>query len=167
MRRITQRFDTEPLAAAFEFLPRGLADRLEGVHFFAGTDPLFAGLHMTASTDDGRSYRDTAHVLYPARLKRPAADRFTTVAIPAWTGPAWWWPAMVVHELGHVLDWQLSFTHHAEPVTSYARTNRQEAFAEAFAAWVLPFGHGYGDAKDRLYDTDRRTVALFDGLAVT
>jgi hypothetical protein len=167
MQRICHQVDAEVIAAAFAFLPTPLAGRLEGVHFLTGVDPLFAGLHVEEIAEDGRSYRDTAHVVYPFHLRRPAADRVTTVVIPTWDGPTWWWPAKVIHELGHVLDWQLGFIHHAALVTSYAKRNRREAFAEAFAAWALPFGHGYGDAKDQLYDTDRGMVALFDTLAVS
>lgn len=166
MQRIRRQVDAEIIGHAFDLLPAPLAYRLERTHFFTGTDPIFAGLHNTEQANSGRSYRQTAHVMWPFHFDRPAADRHTTVVIPRWEGSRWWWPATVVHELGHALDWQLGFTHHAKPVNEYAHTNRYEAFAVAFAAWVMPFGYGHGEAKDRLYDTDRATVALFDRLAV-
>jgi hypothetical protein len=50
-----------------------------------------------------------------------------------------------VHELGHVLDESLGFTVAAEPVTWYTRDNRAEAFAKAFASWLIP---GYADRPD-------------------
>lgn len=165
MQRIRHQADAEIIAHATSLLHPQLAHRLEHTHFFTGTDPIFAGLHTDTKIVDGRSYREIAQTLWPFHLHRPAADRWTTVVIPQWQGSRWWWPATVVHELGHVLDWQLGFTHHAEPVTDYATRNRYEAFAVAFAAWVLPFGYGHGDAKDRLYEADRRTVALFEELA--
>lgn len=52
---------------------------------------------------------------------------------------------VLVHELGHVLDETLGFTTHADPVSWYARGDRQEAFAEAFTAWLIP---GYADRPD-------------------
>lgn len=47
---------------------------------------------------------------------------------------------VVVHELGHMLDWQLGRTHMAVPVTEYAATDRSEAFAEALVAKVFVYG---------------------------
>ena len=166
MQRIRRHRDAELIGHAYSLLPPRLAQRLEHTHFLTGVDPNFTGLHHDERTVDGRYYRDTAHVVYPFhQWHRPAAERVTTVVIPHWTRRLqWWMPASVVHELGHVLDWQLGFTHHAQPVSEYAHTDRMEAFAEAFAAWALPFGYDYGEQKDRLYDTDRATIALLEGL---
>jgi hypothetical protein len=128
--------------------------------FLCGTDPVFAGLHGYINGADGRPYAETPHVahdFHQTGLSR--ARRHTTVVLPK--VPA---IATVVHELGHVLDEALNFEHVAEPVSSYARNSRHEAFAEAFAAWVLPFGHGYGAAKDALHETDPATVALLSAL---
>jgi hypothetical protein len=165
MHRIHSQYDAEVIAHAFQLLPPAIASRLESVHFLTGTDPLFAGLSSWEDTADGRSYRQVAHVMYPFHIGRPAAERQTTVVIPEWSWSWWQRPVAVIHEFGHVLHWQLGFDHDAVPVTRYAQANRREAFAEAFAAWTLPFGYSYGAAKDRLYDTDRATVALFDRLA--
>jgi hypothetical protein len=150
------------IEAAYELIPQSL-HRLIRPHFLCGNDPLFAGLHRFESASYNRSYRNTAHVTYDFHqegLRR--MHRRTTVVLPE--EPKRVRMSDLVHELGHVLDEALGFEHAALPVTSYAKDNRYEAFAEAFAAWVMPFGHGYGAAKDALYDTDRATVALFEGL---
>jgi hypothetical protein len=151
------------IEAAYEMVPAGM-HRLIRPHFLCGVDPVFVGLHCYEDASFGRSYRSTAHVAYEFHQPGMArAHRRTTVVLPE--RPEALWVRTVVHELGHVLDASLGFVHMAVPVGAYAGTNRYEAFAEAFAAWALPAGHGYGLLKDRLYGTDRATVALFDDLA--
>jgi len=61
-----------------------------------------------------------------------------------------------IHELGHVFDEVLDWSHNADPVTNYAETNDAEAFAEAFTSWLIP---GYAKRPDD------RTFALFTELA--
>lgn len=63
----------------------------------------------------------------------PRDRRVTTVVLP--TNEAFD-PEVIVHELGHVLHEQLRFEPHAAAVTPYAKTDRWEAFAEAFRLWV-------------------------------
>jgi hypothetical protein len=70
----------------------------------------------------------------------PADRRRTTIVLPT---PHY--PISIVHELGHVLDEALNFDHEATPVTAYAKTDRYEAFAEAFTSWLY---WGYGDEPD-------------------
>jgi hypothetical protein len=146
------------IEAAYRLIPSTMHDLIRP-HFLCGTDPVFAGLHDYLDIVDGRSYRDTAHVAWEFQQRLPRAHRRTTLVLP--TSPSM--PVMV-HELGHVLDERLGFEPEAMSVTWYGQTNRYEAFAEAFTAWVLPYGHGYGEAKDLLHEQDARTVALFEGL---
>jgi len=141
----------ETIAAALELYPPGLRELVADVDFLTGTDPLFAGLHDYADTDDGRSYRSTAHVAYPWHVLGPRARRRTTVVLPTPSSLR-----TVVHELGHVLDWQLAFSHAAAPVSWYAGTNRCEAMAEAVTSWLIP---GYARRPDEA------TIALLEDLA--
>jgi hypothetical protein len=150
---------SELIEAAYRLVPRRLHDLIRP-HFLTGVDPVFAGLHGYQRASYGRSYRSIPHVAYGWHQRLLAAQRHTTVVLPSLARVS-----IVVHELGHVLHERLGFEPEPEPVTWYGQTDTGEAFAEAFAAWALPFGHGYGAAKDQLYERDRPTVALFDGLA--
>jgi hypothetical protein len=160
MTRIRTQRDAEPIAHALTILPSGIRARLAHVQFVAGVDPIFTGLHNYATTTDGRSYGDTAHVAYPFHLTHlPRAQRITTVVLPAPEEP---W--IVVHELGHALDDSIGFDRHeVQPVTDYAKTDRWEAFAEAFTAWLCP--DIYATAQDLLAQ-DKATLSLFEELAV-
>lgn len=142
------------IGEAFNRLPGRLTELLGHVRFVCGVDPLFAGLHSIENTDDGRSYRGTAHCCYPFHLIGPADRRVTTIVMP--TAPD---PSTVVHELGHALHEVVGFSYQAAPVTKYAKTNRYEAFAEALVAWT----HWYGE-RDAA-ESDIRTLALFEELA--
>lgn len=140
MLRINGSGHRDSIAAALELLPDWLADDLRGTHFLCGADPVFVGLHNFQDTQDGRAYRDAAHVAYSFHQPwRPASDRITTVVLPIVEEP---W--VVVHELGHVLDGLLVRDGHRswcptpEPVSWYAATNRWEAFAEAFTMAHIP-----------------------------
>lgn len=132
--RVTQRH-AEAVAEALTYIPPRLRP-LVGCDVFCG-DPIFAGLHDTVDIADGRSYRDQAHVCYPHHV----ADRRVTLVLPERRGDV----AVVLHEFGHVLHWHLQDRaggwHEVptlEPVTRYATTNDEEAFAEAFVAWFYP-----------------------------
>ena len=170
MNRVKPGGYTELISAAYALIPESM-HRLIQPHFLCGTDPGFAGLHRYSSASYGRAYSDTWHVVYPAHQIRPAAsDRHTTVVLTDVIDDAPWVRekfghhhplAMMVHELGHVLDESLRFEHDAAPVTAYAETDRREAFAEAFTAWLIP-SHlpSYGSSA-HIGDA---TVALFDEL---
>lgn len=138
------------IGAALTVIPPAIADRLRHVQFLTGTDPVYAGLHRFEGASFGRSYRTTAHCLY----RHLSSDRRTTIVLPT---P--YEPSVVVHELGHALDEVLAWTHDAKPVNWYATTDRQEAFAEAFRAWL----YWYGDQDVFMADLDTR--ALFARLA--
>ena len=138
------------IGAAFDVIPDKIGDRLRYVHFLTGVDPIYAGLFNYEDTGDGRSYRDTCCVAYPYHQLLSKHLQHTTVVLPSlW--PVW----VVVHELGHVLDECLGFSHMAEPVSEYAKVNRMEAFAEAFTSWLF---WGYGK------EPDEGTKYLFESL---
>ena len=124
----------EAIATAMNLMPRRLRPLVE-CDVFCG-DPLFAGVHGFETLDDGRSYRRTAHACFPYDT---TDGRLTVVlphAIDVYTA---------VHELGHVLHWNLQqllggwdCLPRLVAVTEYATTNVAEEFAEAFTAWFYP-----------------------------
>lgn len=155
MTRIPDQRYAEAIASALRTIPTRICQRLAHVQFLCGVDPAFAGLHRYGTTTDGRSYGSTAHVAYPVHIQRPAVERVTTVVLPELVAPL-----SIVHELGHALDESIGFDHHTvKPITDYARTDRWEAFAEAFTGWL----YRYGD-EDILF-RDQQTIDLFERLA--
>ena len=131
------------ISEAFKLIGPSLSARLAHVQWVVGVDPLFAGVHHYSTTTDGRAYGDTAHVAYALHIPGPADRRATSVILPKRASGSWGDVAVVVHELGHALHEAVGFDHDALPVSRYARTNRWEAFAEAFTSWV--WGPGYAD----------------------
>src|SRR5215216_5552196 len=125
----------ELIALARRQIPKRIDERLDP-YWFCGTDPVFAGLHAHVDADDGRSYRDTAHVSYTHNMLGPRDRRHTTVVLPERPGRGLNW-FVVVHELGHVLHERLGWKPSAAPVSAYAARDHWEAFAEAFAYWVV------------------------------
>ena len=141
---------SELISYAFSILPKGIVHRIDYTHFLTGVDPIYVGLFDDGKTKDGRSYHNTACVAYPYHQKIDKSLRHTTIILPNLIPLA-----HVIHELGHVLDESLGFIHIAEPVTEYAKTNRMEAFAEAFTYWLF---WNYGK------DIDEATRYLFESL---
>ena len=134
MKRIQRQSTAEMIAESYDLLPGRLAKVLAHVDFFEG-DPLAAGLHRFEDADDGRSFRTTAHCVQPCHmLHLPAQRRVTTIVLPPGENRGLY---TVVHELGHALDELDGHTWLASPVNDYAKTNRFEAFACAFEAWVF------------------------------
>lgn len=152
MTRIASQAFAELIGRALAVAKR-FTDAVGPVEFLTGVDPVFAGLHSYSLISDGRSYRETAHCVYPEHINGPADRRVTTIVLPVLVHPG-----NVVHELGHALDRRLGFNHLAVPVSKYALTNRREAFAEAFEARL----YYYGD--QGAANADRATVSLFDSL---
>lgn len=150
MERITDYRYSELIGAAFDVIPPRIVARIRYTHFFTGADPIYAGLFNYGNTGDGRSYRNTVHVAYPYHQRLGADLRHTTVVLPSLQSLD-----VVVHELGHVLDECLGFSHIASPVTEYAKVDRGEALAEAFTSWLF---WGYGD------EPDESTRYLFESL---
>ena len=150
MNRITCNADAEIIAAAREVIPVPILDLLNGTDWLTSVDPIYAGLHTFEDTDDGRSYRGTAHTAYPFHT----FDGSTTIVLPGNRGIL-----TAVHEMGHALDYVLGFEWDTVPVSEYGETNRYEAFAESFVAWLF-----YENDQDALA-RDAGTVALFERLA--
>jgi hypothetical protein len=156
MQRMTSMRHVEPIGKALSYLTPRIRD-LAGCDVFCG-DPLFAGLHSTETMLDGRSYRNQAHVCFPCHVR----DHRATVVLPVPESPS-----IILHELGHVVhievERRLGHTVTVAPVTAYAHTNRYEAFAEAFLAWLYP-----PDVLDRYWPAasyDRPSRELLDRLA--
>ena len=162
MERLTDYLYSELIGAGFDLIPPKIRNRLQYTHFFTGTDPVYAGLFDYTDTDDGRSYRDCWCVAEPFHLKVQSP---TTIIMPYNNPnyPLMLRPAMVVHELGHVLDELLGFDYLATPVTRYGATNRFEAFAEAFTYWLFP---AFGEYYDIMNPIDEQTLNLFEQLEV-
>lgn len=153
MKRVTA--PVEALSFVLEAIPGRLGALAHRHELFVG-DAVFAGLHRYEDSNDGRSYRTMAHVVYPEHSPHLTADRrAVTLVLPTPRET----PLVIAHELGHVIHYHLDGeSWWAEPVSWYAQTNHAEAFAEAFTAWLFP---GYAD--ERL---DGATEALFDSLAL-
>jgi len=122
------------IGAALDLMPEGVRRSVEDADVLFA-DPVFVGLHDYDEVPGypDVTYRRCAHVVYPYHQHRiPKSMRCTTVVLPT-PKPL----RSVLHEYGHVLDEQLGFELVLAPVSKYAMTNREEAFAEAFAAWVM------------------------------
>ncbi len=149
----------EAVAKAFEFM-RGISPEYLRCDWLIGRDPLSTGYgNYGEATGDGRSYKRVPHVLYPVH-RTDKRDVPPMIALPHTTSSWYNSPETIVHEMGHVVDFWLGFKHMASPVTAYARTNRREAFAEAFSAWICP--QHYGDTRP-----DERSIRLFTELGIT
>ena len=161
MERIVNAEYAELIGYAIDILPSRIWDRIKYVHFFTGTDPIYAGLHDYINIGDDylaggefsseESYRNLCHVVYPShQLVLPKMLRQTTVVLP-YLAP----PVAVIHELGHVLDETLDFSHLALPITEYAKISEAEAFAEALVGWLF----------EDSGEPDEETRCLFESLA--
>jgi len=151
MQRLVDYRYSEVIGSSFNIISPTICQLLEGIHFFVGTDPIYAGLHNYIDTEDGRSLRNTAHCCYPWNM----IDKKPVIVLPEITTPD-----IVVHELGHYLDFLLGFRHNAIPINEYAKTNRREAFAEAFTARYFYLSKEAND----IYLADKSTHYLFECL---
>ena len=160
MERIVNAEFSELIGYSISILPARIWERISYVHFLTGTDPVYAGLHNHISVPDeyvksgnfeGYSNRDICHMVYPeAQLILPKTLRRTTIVIPYMETPMG-----IIHELGHVLDEALDFSHSAIPITEYAKINDCEAFTEALVGWLF----------EDCGEPDEETTALFEYLA--
>ena len=121
-------------------------------------DPVFAGVVGMTDTGDGRSYRDTASAWVPEILPGPADRRLMTITIPERPDGDEYDIDLLVHELGHVMDWMTGHDRECVPIGDYAASDHYEAFAEAFTGWLIP------DYADRWghNDLDRDDFAWFE-----
>lgn len=154
MNLITSFDNNEAIKYALSRIPKELHGKL-GCDWFIGCDPIQYGLHDLEECTYGRSYRDTAHVMLP---HNPTNYKIIMGKAPTVVIPELLKPEFIIHELGHVLDYHLGLQHRLTPVTWYAETNRQEAFAEAFTQWCFPESDRW---ERRLPEQD---VALFERL---
>jgi cobalamin biosynthesis Mg chelatase CobN len=156
MERIVNQQYAELIAFAISAVPPKIMEIIRPVHFFTGTDPHYAGLNISdEKTEDGRLYKETMHFIpEECQLHLPKSYRCPTIVMPIFPET----PGDVVHELGHALDDKTMWYQYVTditPVTEYAKTCHEEAFAEAFASWLF---YGY----DR--EPDEETLALFERL---
>lgn len=159
MKRVRRNSDGEAIGTALRLIPPRILERIGPVDFLTRTNPVFAGLHRYIECGPF-TYDQVAHFVWPLHQShRPRSDRTPTVVLPVDYA---FEPNVIVHELGHALDLRLGRAHIANPVTAYAQTNRDEAFAEAFSAWVVPAADDKAWAKKYL---DAGTVHLFEELA--
>ena len=154
MKRVSRQSAVEAIKAALEWIDEPVREILGGTHFFTA-DPVAAGISPYINASLGRSYRNTAHVLYPWHIKRPYAEKLTTVVLPTVANDEPW---IVVHELGHVLDERTGFQFDLEPVNDYAARDREEAFAESFRLYTMKGEFG----RERI---GRKACDVFDRLA--
>ena len=155
MKRLLSYAYNDPIAVALASMPPSLRARMEHADYFCGASPIFAGLHNYVHTDDTRPYSQTAHAVWLMhQWLLPRTLRVPTVVLPVLVRPK-----TVAHELGHILHEALDFEPNAAPVTKYAETNRWEAFAEAFTAWLGWYGPDVRGA------VDERTATLFAALS--
>jgi hypothetical protein len=151
MNRFITYQNNESIQYAHSIIPASILERLN-FDYLVGYDPVYAGLFDNEICEDGRSYRNTACVAYP--FHQLIHNGKTTIVLPGYL-PYY----HIVHEIGHVLDEYLNFEHKTIPVTEYAKTNRQESFAEAFTAWLF---YGYAQFNLRTQSgIDDNTESLF------
>lgn len=150
MNRVPGGAYSEAIAEAYRILEPPMADRLRGVDFLCGVNPVWAGLHGFSVFGLGQADATRAHCAYPHHTN----DRTTTVVLPIPEAP---W--VIVHELGHALHARLDWEPWPDAVSEYAKTDEQEAFAEFFTARY--FWHG----DQGVYHGDLKHVALLDHLA--
>lgn len=162
MERIINQHYAELINYAISAVPPKIIELIKPFHFFTGTDPYYAGLETGDDNipNDGRSYKTTMHYLpIECQLHLPRYARVPTIVIPLPDEA----PGDIVHELGHILDDRtMWYTYQTDclPVTEYAKTCFEEAFAEAFGAWLF---HDYGNDRE----IDEETLALFQRLSET
>ena len=153
MDRVTGFGYSELIGAGYNLLPNNVKSKLEGVHFFTGVSPIYAGLFEDSKTFDGRSYNDCWCYV----------DRLNTIVMPNLHKhyPFYLRPLLIVHELGHALDMMLDYRCTFTPVTEYAESNREESFAESFTLWCCPHYREYYSIINELSD---EATYLFESL---
>lgn len=131
---------------AIDLIPKRIAKRFEAVDFLTDVDPAKAGLHFYKS----HAYDQVPHTVHTFhQLHFPKDKRQITIVLPLLVEPR-----TVIHEFGHVLDEQFGFSHDVQPCTEYAKTDRWEAFAEAFMEWVM--------GCSCIYEADPKIISFFE-----
>lgn len=163
MHRFRDRRDACAVRSVLDALPRPIRDRFRAVRIVSGYDPAYLGIHALGVASDGRAYATTSHCAWPHNLMhRPADDRTTTVFLAGEDARN---PLIVLHELGHALDWALGwYAKPVRPLDGYAARTRREAFATAFQAWATPAPLAHGQHfhdREALRRHDPATAAFF------
>lgn len=136
---------------AYELIPKNLHKFLHHnvITFDKGYPFDLKVVHPYTSTEDSRYFLDCAHVAYPCHLTKKKVDSIPHLVLPT-NRNAW----IIVHELGHILHYNLDkCTFKTKPCTEYALTNHLEAFAEAFTA-VICWRDVSGN-EDKYFEEDR------------
>lgn len=168
MMRIRCHREAEAIYHALSLIPPRIRERLQGVDFVTGYDPAFLGLHFYHETEDGRSYTNTSHCVWPChQLHLPRDRRRTTIVlIDCWDEHC---VDIILHELGHALDEALEFQRPwVVPLDDYAEKDQFEAFAQAFRAWLNDTRENDGwfrHNREELAMVDPETCAFFNCLA--
>ncbi len=143
MERYRRRDELEFVHHVFNSLPEQIKELLQETQFVTGYSPSFLGLHF--GTPD--FFSRVSHCDYNFNQKHFSADyRRTTIVL---ANKDAFKRTTVLHELGHVLHWELIKRRYGEssynplftapsviPLTEYAKKNNLEAFATAFQAWM-------------------------------
>lgn len=156
MERIINQRYAELIGEVYSGIPTNIVNMINHVHFFCGTDPVFAGIENDTPINNGSSPRVCCHYLPPCHQLLPKHRRHPTIVLV--DDPIYLDVADIVHELGHVLDSVTGFyTYQGSilEVTEYAKTDFCEAVAEAFTSWLI---WDYGK------EPDPETLALFERL---
>ena len=157
MERIVNQQYAELIAEAYSAIPDNIIKMINHVHFFCGTDPIFAGLENDEPINNGASPKVCSHYLPESRQFLPKYLRHPTIILVE--KPEYLLPHHIIHELGHVLNRATDWYEYRTPileVTEYAKTDFEEAFAEAFTSWLI---WDYGKMPDP------ETLTLFNRLA--
>lgn len=117
-----------------EFIAHYLPQQFRWIDFVTDYDPGFIGLHFYEKGNDGRSYRDNCHCVYPFHQKRLSKDlRKTTIVLYEPYDEY-----HLIHEVGHALHGEIGLELFSfKPVSEYASTNWLENFAESFAHYYF------------------------------
>ena len=144
MNRIVSYKYTELIQEAYSVIPDNILSRLPTIHFFTGTDVVYAGLEFLEKSKDGRYFRDSIHYNPSCWVRGKWIVRDNPTIVVPNTPPGFCYNRdHILHEIGHVLDDELlcgDWTFN--PVTEYAKLDESEAFAEAFVYYLL---YGYED----------------------
>jgi len=141
--------NNEAIFQALRKIPKNIHKYLD-CHWFIvekEINPASFNLHDIKGTEDGRSYKTTSHAVYPCHYISGRIDEIPSVVLVG-DEPPW----VVVHELGHVLHWNLDKLNTiTTSTTKYSENNWLESFAEAFSCLYCE-----NDRKD--YQINRKKV---------
>jgi hypothetical protein len=144
MERITDYKYIDLIQEAYSCIPDHILSHLPTIHFFTGTDVVYAGLELPEKSKDGRLFKDNIHYNPSCAFKGKFIVRDNpTIVIPSSIPGFCYYKDHVIHEIGHIIDDELLDSDWTfNPVTEYAKKDESEAFAEAFVYYCI---YGYED----------------------